>query len=204
MFLLTQLKSILHLYTLLKRQKTSDLLTFLGGARAYFRIERKHPTCSKMASNLGNTSWNDSQKLMRVLMTIGLNRLSSLHITSWHITHFTVSYFLSEILRIRDNSRNRNLEIFTRLFFPRNSQRYHYWIVKSTEWIFLRFCKDLPTMQWRKVFYNHPHNILRLFDFLQFFTIFYQIDFSPELKRSVIISNKHGIIWVASQVANQS
>ena len=33
-------------------------------------------------------------------------------------------------------------------------------------------------------FYNHGHNILRLL-------ILYQIFFSPQVKRSVIISNKH-------------
>ena len=48
---------------------------------------------------------------MKVLVTIGLNRLSTLHIPYWCITPFTVSYFLSEILRIPDNGRNRNLEI---------------------------------------------------------------------------------------------
>ena len=48
---------------------------------------------------------------MKVLVTIDLNRLSSLHIPLWHITLFTVSYLLSEIFRILDNSRNRNLEI---------------------------------------------------------------------------------------------
>ena len=57
-----------------------------------------------------NTSWPDSLKLMKVLVTIHLNRLSSLHIPSWHITLVTVSYFLSEISRIPDNTRNRNLE----------------------------------------------------------------------------------------------
>ena len=35
--------------------------------RTYFRIQRKHQTCSKRASYLGNTSWSDSSKLMRLL-----------------------------------------------------------------------------------------------------------------------------------------
>ena len=34
--------------------------------------------------------------------------------------------------------------------------------------------------------YNDGHNILRLFDTLPFFF------FSPQVKRSVVISNKHG------------
>ena len=53
---------------------------------------------------------------MKILVTIGLNRLSSWHIISGHITLFTVSYFFSEILRIPDDGRNRNLEIFYSFF----------------------------------------------------------------------------------------
>ena len=87
--------------------------------RAYFRIQGKRLTCSKRAPYLGDTSWPDSPKLMKVLVTIGLNRLSSLHIPSWHITLFAVSYFLSEILRIPNNGRNRNLEILLLFFFKK-------------------------------------------------------------------------------------
>ena len=47
--------------------------------RTYFRIQGKHLTCSKRASYLGNTNWPDSPKLMKVLVAISLNRLSSLH-----------------------------------------------------------------------------------------------------------------------------
>ena len=50
-------------------------------------------------------------------MPIGLNRLSSLHIPSWHITLFTVFYLLSEILRIPDDGRKRNLDILYSFFF---------------------------------------------------------------------------------------
>ena len=96
--------------------------------RAYFRIQGKRSTCSKRTSYLGSTSLLDSTKLMKALVTLGLNRLSSLHILSWHITLFTVSYFLSEILRILDNGRNRSLETFYS-FFSRSLQRYHHWIV---------------------------------------------------------------------------
>ena len=66
----------------------------------------------KKAPYLDNTSWPDSPKLMKVLATIGLNRLSSLHILSLHITLFTVSYYFSENLRIPDDGRNGNLETF--------------------------------------------------------------------------------------------
>ena len=62
-----------------------------------------------MTSYLGKTFLPDSPKLMKV--TIGLNRLLSLHIPSWYIALFAVSNFLSEILRIPDNGRNRNLKI---------------------------------------------------------------------------------------------
>ena len=67
------------------------------GFRVCFRIWRKCPACLKRASYLGNTSWLDTPKLMKVLVAIDSNRLSSLHIPSWHIT---VSNFLSEILRV--------------------------------------------------------------------------------------------------------
>ena len=60
---------------------------------------------------LDNISWPDYPNLMKVLVEIGLNRLSDLHIILGHITIFTVFYFLSEILIIPDNGRNRNLEI---------------------------------------------------------------------------------------------
>ena len=69
-----------------------DLKLKLVDIMAYIRIQGKCLTCSKRASYFGNTSWPDSPKLMKVLMTISLNRLSSLHIPSLHIIHFTVSY----------------------------------------------------------------------------------------------------------------
>ena len=94
----------------------------LKHARAYFRIQGKHPAYSKRASYHGNTNWPDSPNLIKVLVTIGLNRLSSLHMPSWHISIFTDSYFLSEILRIPDNGRNRNLL----LCFSRISRRYYH------------------------------------------------------------------------------
>ena len=127
-------------------------------------MQWKHLTCSKRASYLGNTSWPDSPKLMKVLVKIGLNRLSNLHIPSWHITFFTVSYFLSDILRIPADDRKRNLQIFTLFFFffSRNSQRYHQWIVESIEKIFKEFCKRLPIMvrQRSKFYFLEPLNHL--------------------------------------------
>ena len=121
-------------------------------SRAYFRIQGKRPTCSERASYLGNTSWPDSPKLMKILVTIGLNRLFSLHITFWYITIYTVYYFLLETLRMPDDVRNRNFEIFYSFFFQ-ETHRYHHWIEKSMKKIFKEFCKGLPTMvgQQRKI-----------------------------------------------------
>ena len=42
---------------------------------------------------------------------------------------------------------------------------------------------------------NHGHNILRLL-------ILYQIFFSPQLKRSMIIGNKHGISELPHELLN--
>ena len=62
-------------------------------------------------------------------------------------TLFTVSYFFLEILRIPDNGRSRNLETFYS-FFPRNSQGYHHWIVKSMAKIFKKFSKVIFPPSW--------------------------------------------------------
>ena len=59
--------------------------------KTYFRIQGKYQTCSERTSYRGNGSLPDYPKLMKVLVTVGLNRLSSLHIPSWHITLFTFS-----------------------------------------------------------------------------------------------------------------
>ena len=83
-------------------------------------LEFKRPASSKRASYLGKTGWPDFLKLMKVLVTIGWNTSSSLHIPSWHITLFSVSYFLYMILRMPDNDGNGNLEICYS-FFSRNS-----------------------------------------------------------------------------------
>ena len=113
--------------------------------RTYFRIQGKRLPCSKRASYLGNTSWPGSPKLMKVYTPL------------WCITLFTISYFLSNILRITDNGRNRNSEDFSLILFPGNS-RYHHWILKPTEKIFKEFCKGFPTMvgQRRKVCFPEP------------------------------------------------
>ena len=96
-------------------------MTYKVDIQGLFRIQGKHPACSQRASYLGSTSWPDSPKLIKVFMTIALNRLSSLHILSLHITLFMALYFLPEILRIPDNGRKRNLG-FLFFLFSRNSQ----------------------------------------------------------------------------------
>ena len=45
------------------------------------------------------------------------------------------------------------------------------------------------------VIYNHFHNILRLFDILSNF-------FSPQVKRTVIVSNKYGIFELPHELPN--
>ena len=130
----------------------------------------------------------DYPKLTKVLVIIVSNRLSSLyipswHILSWHVTLFKVSYLLWLILKILDNGRNRNFEIFYTFFFF-DSQRYHYWIVKSTEYIFKEFSKDIP--KWLD---NHV-KLSAIMDIFWDFLIFYWILFSPQVKRLVVISNK--------------
>ena len=83
---------------------------------------------------------------MKVLVAVGLNRLSSLHVPSRHMTLLTVSYFLSEILRIPDNGRNRNLEIFYSFFKklteipPLNCKIYLENVLEKS------LCKNFPTM----------------------------------------------------------
>ena len=59
----------------------------------------------------------DLIKLRKVFVKTSLNSQSTLHIPPWDITLFTVSYFFSEILRIPDNGRNRNLEVFYSFFY---------------------------------------------------------------------------------------
>ena len=119
-------------------------------------VQKGHPT---LVTQVNLILWN-CKNLKYQWQSV--KQVFSLHIPLWHITLFTVSYFLSEILRIPDNGRNRNLEIF-HSFLSRNSQRYHHWIVKSTEKIFKEFCKGLPTMvgQRRKFWFLEP--VKRLF-----------------------------------------
>ena len=50
-------------------------------------VQKGYPTLVTQVTDLVT----DYPKLMKVLVTVGLNRLSSLHIPSWHITLFTVS-----------------------------------------------------------------------------------------------------------------
>ena len=119
---------------------------------------------------------------MKVLVTIGLNRLSTLHIPSWCITPFTVSYFLSEILRIPDNGRNRNLEICYSFFLQEthrdttellNPQRK---ILKYSVKVFW-----FPTMveQWRKFCFLEPLKCL----FSSFCEYIYNINIGRKTKK---------------------
>ena len=76
-----------------------------------------------------------------VLVAISLNRLPVWKYLYGILLLLTVSYFLSEVLRITDNGRNRNLEVFYSFFFHEN-----YRIVKSTENPSKYFCNSLPTI----------------------------------------------------------
>ena len=104
------IKNILQTIILIKQNNNAS-------ARTYFIIQGKCLTCSKMASYLGNTSWLISPKLMKVLVTVVLNKLCNLHMPSCTSTYLTVCYFLSEILRRPDDGRNRNVDIVYSFFF---------------------------------------------------------------------------------------
>ena len=69
---------------------------------------------------------------------------------------FTVSYFLSKVLRKPGDGRNRNLEIFWSTF-PRKLQRCHYRIVKCTEKL-EKLCKDLPTIVGQQKKFHNSEN----------------------------------------------
>ena len=81
-------------------QKNVPTITRLRG---YFRMQRKHQTCSKRVSYLVNLviqvdlihqNWWG----FKVWMTIGLNKLSRCTQLSWDTALFTVSHFLPKIL----------------------------------------------------------------------------------------------------------
>ena len=119
--------------------------------RAYFRIQEKHPICSKRASYFGNISWFASSTLKNL----------------WKVSvaickHFMIyrscliSYFLSKVLRKPGDGRNRNLEIFWSTF-PRKLQRCHYRIVKCTEKL-EKLCKDLPTIVGQQKKFHNSEN----------------------------------------------
>ena len=93
--------------------------------RTYFRIQRKHQTCSKRASYLGNTSWSDSSKLMRLL---SIHDNWSKQVMQWHrpfmvYCFFMVCYnFLFHLIDFENvgNGRRRNLDNFYFFFlFPK-------------------------------------------------------------------------------------
>ena len=85
--------------------------------RTYFRIQRKHQTCSKRASYLSNTSWSDSSKLMR-LLSIHDNwskQVMQRHRPFMVYCFFMVCYnFLFHLIDFENvgNGRRRNLDNF--------------------------------------------------------------------------------------------
>ena len=85
---------------------------FSSECSTYSRIQGRHPKCSKRTSFIGNTSWPDSPKPMKIYVNIGLNRLFTWHTRLRYMVLFTVSYFLLKILRIPDNDRKKNLQFF--------------------------------------------------------------------------------------------
>lgn len=50
-------------------------------------VQKRYPTFVTQVTDLVT----DYPKLIKVLVTVGLNRLSSLHMPSWHVALFTVS-----------------------------------------------------------------------------------------------------------------
>ena len=118
--------------------------------RAYFRIQEKHPICSKRASYFGNIScFFNLEKSVKSIC----GNLQTLYDISFL---FTVSYFLSKVLRKPGDGRNRNLEIFWSTF-PRKLQRCHYRIVKCTEKL-EKLCKDLPTIVGQQKKFHNSEN----------------------------------------------
>ena len=78
-------------YTSLGTQKMrSKNLAVLSGP-IYFRIQRKHQTCSKRALYLGNTSWPCSPKLMGIL---SISDNQSKQVIQWHILFMVYCTFM--------------------------------------------------------------------------------------------------------------
>ena len=71
-------------------------LLFNNPDRAYFRIQRKHQTCSEKAHYFTTTSWPDSPKLMTIYGIIDnwSKQVIKLHTLLWHTTTFAISLFL--------------------------------------------------------------------------------------------------------------
>ena len=81
-------------------QKNVPTITRLRG---YFRMQRKHQTCSKRVSYLVNLVIQIDLILQnwwgfKVWMTVGLNKLSSCMQLLWDTALFTISHFLPKIL----------------------------------------------------------------------------------------------------------
>ena len=85
-------------------------------------LPKLSPTSRPHLGNSGNKGWPDSPPiLMKVLVTIGLNRSSSLHTPSWHFTLYSFLFSLRGFESIPDNGKSRNLHSF--YFFSRNAKR---------------------------------------------------------------------------------
>ena len=114
-----------------------------GDVRACFRIQEKHPTCSKMAS-LPDVFLPDWWKL-KLLVTIGLNSFSSCTNTHTHIHLYGVLLFLQTLIsccRFWEHLVMVVMEIrdFLLIWVFKNK------IVKFTERILKKFCKGLATL----------------------------------------------------------
>lgn len=97
---------------------------FTVTVRTYFSIYGKGLTCLKKwhptlvtPVDLFFQNWLK----LKVLMTFGLNRLSSCtHI--WYVVLFLVPFFLLRILRINDNDGKIIVEVFTFFIFKKHSE----------------------------------------------------------------------------------
>ena len=97
-----------------KTENRFFLQNFCAIIRAFFEIQVKRPVCLKRESNLGNTSWPDSAKLVRISGTIDswFEQVIYLDPFLWHVEIFTVSCFVSGFLRKAGNDRRINWNDF--------------------------------------------------------------------------------------------
>ena len=91
-------------YSLLKPPKRELILEFKGSIRY---VRKRHPTLVTKVDLIPQPQWK-----LKILEAIDFNRLSSSKHFHGIMILFTVSYILSEILRMPDDGRNKNVEIF--------------------------------------------------------------------------------------------